>query len=799
MQEYDLNQGWSVQKEGSDRIRMTDLPDDAMLRENRSPKARAGSAGAFFDGGKYSYRKTWQVSGKLADSTLLLEFEGVYQKAAVWLNGEIIAEHPYGYTGFFAEATGKVREGGNELTVIADNSAIPNTRWYSGSGIYREVHLYAGGKEYISPGSPRITVLDGERIRVQTSGTIGSSRVRVRICSEGNCVCEGEGRDVILQIPEARHWDAEHPFLYTCEASLEKDGSVTDTAAVSFGMRTLSWGKEGFLVNGIPVLFRGACIHHDNGILGACSFRDAEERRVRILKEAGFNAIRSAHNPLSKAMLAACDRMGMYVMDEAFDMWLVHKNPYDYAGDTFRSWWCHDLSVMIDRDFSHPSVVMYSIGNEISELGRADGQDMARKMTDFCHRMDPTRPVTAGVNLALAQMASFSRKAKPFANESEQGTDDTAKAPTSEFFNKLTNYLGNQMDKAASTKRADRIAEVLRGILDIPGYNYATSRYGKDARQVPGRPEVGSETMTHTLYRNWQLVKQIPTLIGDFMWTGWDYLGESGIGTIRYLDRRTRKDAEPGLIISSGAGVIDICGKMRPEVGWNRIIWGLEQKPVIGVDPYTHADHFKSSRMWRKKDTLASWSWEGCEGKKADVTVYSDAPYVELLCNGVTLGRKQTREDCAVFKKVPYQPGTLEASAQKADGEETGRSRLVSAGKETVISLTPEKKVLYANGQDLCFLNIGITDRNGIVKSSQDRKLSVTVTGGGTLQAFGSARPTMAENFTGTEHTAYYGRALAVIRAGYRPGIIRVEVTGPDLEKQTVVIETISDQREAAE
>ncbi len=800
MQECDLNQSWSVQKEGSDRIRITDLPDDAMLRENRSPKAKSGSGGAFFDGGKYIYRKDWQVSEEFCRKTLFLEFEGVYQKASVLLNGEKIAEHPYGYTGFLADATGRVREGRNELTVIADNSAIPNTRWYSGSGIYREVHLHVGGNEYVAPGSPRITVLDDERIRVQMSGRIdGSSRVRVRIFSGNSCICEGEGMDVILQIPDVRHWDAEHPYLYTCEVCIENEGSVTDKAVTSFGMRTLGWGKDGFLVNGKPVLLRGACIHHDNGILGACAFRDAEERRIRIMKEAGFNAVRSAHNPISKAMLRACDRMGMYVMDEAFDMWLVHKNPCDYAGETFRSWWCHDLAAMIDKDFSHPSVVMYSIGNEISELGREDGQEMARKMTDFCHRMDSGRPVTAGVNLALAQMASFSRKSKPFANESEQGTDDTAKAPTSEFFNKLMNYLGNRMDKAASTRQADRIAEVLRGILDIPGYNYAASRYKKDALNVPGQPEVGSETMTHTLYRNWQLVEQIPALIGDFMWTGWDYLGESGIGTIRYLDRRTKKDVDPGLIISSGAGVIDICGKMRPEVGWNRIIWGLEKNPVIGVDPYTHTGHFKSRRMWRKKDTIASWSWEGCEGKKADVTVYSDAPYVELICNGVSLGRKKTSEDCAVFQEVPYQPGVLEASAQKENKEETGRSRLISAGRESVIRLTPDKKVLHANGQDLCFLDIGIADRNGVVKSSCDRKLTVTVTGAGKLQAFGSARPCMAEDFISTEHTAYYGRALAVIRAGYGPGIIRMEVTGPDLEKQTVEIETIPDRREEEE
>lgn len=797
MKKIDMNQNWYVQKEGSPDIRRTNLPDDAMLREKRTSNAKSGSAGAFFEGGKYTYQKEWNVPADLCTKSLILEFEGVYQDCKVFLNDQKIAQHFYGYTGFFIDVTGKVVEGKNKLCVVVDNSKIPNTRWYSGSGIYREVHLYVGEKEYIEPDGIKVTVIGKDQINIKTSCRMNeSSRAEINVMDGSQIIASAEGTDVTLTIPDVKPWDAEHPFIYTCRVSLYKDSTVIDSSETRFGMRTLTWGKTGLLVNGIPVKLRGACIHHDNGILGACAFKDAEVRRVRILKEAGFNAIRSAHNPISKAMLDACDEQGMYIMDEAFDMWLVHKNPYDYAGEKYNAYWKQDVQAMIDKDYNHPSVILYSIGNEISELGRPDGQDAAKHMIEFCHKADASRPVTAGINLALAQMASFSKKSKPFANDEDHGIDDTTKAPTSEFFNKLMNYLGNRMDKAAATGHANKIAAELRKIVDIPGYNYATSRYAKDAKEVPNQPTVGSETFTSSLYKNWHLVEQYPTLIGDFMWTGWDYLGESGIGTIQYMDPKTKKNVDSGLIISSGAGVIDICGMERPETGWNKIIWGLQKEPVLAVDPYTHADHFKSKRMWRKADTIRSWSWHGCEGKKGNVIVYSSAPYIKLVCNGKVIGKQKTNEDQALFKNVPYIPGKLEAVEMTQDGKELNSTFLTTAKEETKITLIPDKKELTANGQDLCFLNIEITDQNGTAKSSQDQHLQIKVTGAGTLQGFGSARPTTDENFVDPVHRTFYGKALAVIRAGYAPGNIEVEVSGKNLTKQIIQIKAIEDKEE---
>jgi len=794
MKKTDFNRGWSVRKDGSSEVRSVNLPDDAMIREKRSRSSRTGGAGAFFEEGCYLYKKIFGVSEEDKEKTVLLEFEGVYRKAEVSLNGEKLFSHPYGYTGFFVDLTGKVQAGENELAVIADNSKVPNSRWYSGSGIYREVSLYQSGAEYIKPDGIRVRTISGKKVAISVDSVCEPDcSITLNIYDGSTLLVSGDlpagQKEVLLQVPGAHLWSDTDPFLYHAEAVLRRDEKILDTDSTEFGIRTLAWNGAGLSVNGSAVLLRGACVHHDNGILGACAFRDAEERRVQILKESGFNAIRSAHNPISKAMLSACDRLGLYVMDECFDMWLVHKNPHDYAGEEFQNHWKSDLESMISKDYSHPSVIMYSIGNEISELGRKDGQDMAGNLAAYCHELDSSRPVTAGINLALCQMAAMKKAPKITGETEEKGNDDTEKMPTSAFFNMLMEKLGQQMDKAAATKKADRIMEILRDILDIPGLNYATSRYRKDGKKYPEKAFVGSETFTDGLYDNWQLVKEIPQLIGDFIWTGYDYLGESGIGTVRYLDRRTKKDIDPGLIICGGTGVIDICGKKRPEVGWGKTIYSLSEGPFIGVDPYTHTEHFKSRRMWRTKDTIESWSWEGCEGKKADVSVYSSACTVELFVNDRSLGKIKPQKNIAVFKKVPYEGGEIRAVNLDRNGKKTGEAGLSAAIGKTSIRLTPQKTELSANGQDIVFVQTELVGDNGVVKSSSDTCLFVTVEGCGSLQAFGSARPNMAESFVSDSHTTYYGKALLAVRAGYEAGEIKIRVRGDGLETAELKVE----------
>lgn len=788
MKRFDFNKGWLFQKDGSLEVQEVNLPHDAMLFEKRSRTNPAGGASAYFSGGRYSYKKKictkdWQ--GK----NMVLQCEGVYQNAKVYVNGKLAAERPYGYVNFYAELTLYLHDGENEIEIIADNADTPNSRYYSGAGIYREVHLLVGGDSYIKPNGIKITTENDNIVCVKTD-FVGEGEAHVSVW-DGDClVAEADGADVKLTIPNAKTWDEYNPHLYCCKVSLLKGGEAVDEVTERFGIRSISWNGKGFFVNGKETLLRGACVHHDNGILGACSFRDAEYRRVRILKEAGFNAVRSSHNPASKAFLDACDEIGIYVMDETWDYWLIHKNPYDQAKESFESWWQEDIDSMIGIDFNHPSVIMYSIGNEISELGTAEGQILCEKIAKYVKAKDPTRVTTCGINLMLASMAAKGKGI--YSNDKDKkntnGSQTMDSMPTSAFYNVLMNKMGGIIDKMAATKGADKVCDAIAPFLDIPGYNYATSRYEKENKTRPEGCFVGSETLPKTLYRNWEKVKSIPNLIGDFIWTGWDYLGETGLGTIRYLHKKTKENAYPGLPILSGSGVIDICGHPQAEVGWNKIIWGLQSKPVIGVNPPMFGDYNRAMSMWRNTDAVESWSWEGCEGSKTEIVVYADAERAVLILNGKEIGSKKVKECKAVFKNVTYMPGILETVTLDQNGKETGRATLKSAAKDTMIRLSADKNTLYANGQDLCFIELNLSDRNGIIKSGVDRNIQVEVSGDASLQGFGSAVPNTENSFHSGIYRTYYGRALIAVRAGYQAGEATVKVRGEHLEPVEIKI-----------
>ena len=413
MKKKDFNRGWlfgAVGKEPS--MQPVTLPHDAMLYEKRSKDAATAGACGYFPGGAYVYVKRFLVPETWRTQSAVLEFEAVYQNAQVFVNDALVAEQRYGYTNFFVVLDPQLKYGEeNEIKVIADNSSVPNSRWYSGSGIYRSVNLFLGDKSHIRPDGLLVSTSGNDTAHVKVSVT-GGDTVRVSVLDGEKVVAQAETAvkegtaSADIPVSQPRLWDAEHPELYRCRAELLKNGEMVDEADAWFGFRTLSWSTRGFFVNGKKTLFRGACVHHDNGILGACSFEDAEFRRVRLLKEAGFNAIRSAHNPASKALLDACDRLGLYVMDEFCDNWLVHKNPYDYADQDFRAWWQQDLTAMVIKNYNHPSVVMNSIGNEISELAMPEGQEYCKKLAVLARKLDPDKAVTMGVNLMLCSMSA---------------------------------------------------------------------------------------------------------------------------------------------------------------------------------------------------------------------------------------------------------------------------------------------------------------------------------------------------------------------------------------------------------
>lgn len=737
------------------------LPHDAMISEQRGADVSNGGHG-YFPGGVYTYEKHFEAPKEWADKVILAEFEGVYRNAEIYLNGKELYFHAYGYTGFFVELTGLKTEEENVLKVVADNSKLPNSRWYSGSGIYRPVWLHICERGGLRPESVKITTVSADPAVIRVE-----SPVPVCVQVEDRT---GEGTDFELSIPNAKLWSAESPNLYTAKIRAQEG----DETEIVFGICKIIWSKKGFFINGNETLLRGACIHHDHGILGAATYRESEFRRVRILKENGFNAIRSSHNPASKALLDACDRLGMYIIDETFDMWYSRKTAYDYGCD-FETCWEDDVSSMAVRDRNHPSVIMYSIGNEVAEPHEQKGINAGQKMIDLLHRLDASRPVTCGTNLMIIGRAAKGNALykDPDGNEEQAQKADkkTKKEPenASLAFNMMVTFTGTGMNKSGNSKKVDNLTTPFLDALDIAGYNYASGRYPLEGKAHPDRVIYGSETFPQDIYKNWQMVKKYPYLVGDFMWTGWDHLGEAGIGAWSYTGGLPFNRPYPWLL--SGAGVIDILGNPDASCKYAKTVWGLEKNPVIAVKPVNHPGVRPSRSVWRATNAILNWSWRGCDGNKAEIEVYSDQAFVKLYLNGKSLGKKKLKEQKAVFK-TKYVPGTLIAVAYDAQGEQAGKSRLLSAEGRISVKVRPEKECAVPG--EILYIPVNIEGQNKVVECNADRKLNVSVEGG-ELLAFGSANPCTKEQYQSGSFTTYYGRALAVVRAGDR-GQVKITV-----------------------
>ena len=728
------------------------LPHDAMIHEQRRPDAVSGSAGAFFPDGEYVYEKTF---ARPQAGHVMIQFEGVYKNARVFINGKEAGGAAYGYIPFFVTADEYLADGENTIRVEC-SVRHPDSRWYSGAGIYRPVWLWTGPEDSIEPETVKISTVsyDPAVIRVHSAQS-----VRAEI--EG---IFGEGADFELEVPDAKLWSEDTPYLYTARIS-----NGADSEEITFGIRKVEWSNRGLFINGRETLLRGGCVHHDHGILGAATYDESEWRRVKKLKEAGFNAIRSSHNPCSRAMLEACDALGVYLMDESWDMWFKHKNRYDYASD-WRDNYLEDLEAMVRRDFNHPSVIMYSIGNEISEPAKEEGVGVTKEMVEFLHALDDTRAVTGGFNLTII---TNSARGKDLYDAESGGRDDSGdrkmQGMNSTVFNMVTNIVGTSMNKSANSKKADAATAPALELMDVCGYNYASGRYPLDGKLPPDRIIVGSETFPQTIARNWAMVKTHPYLIGDFMWTAWDYLGEAGLGAWAYTpDGKGFNKPYPWLLADTGA--MDILGDPNAELYHAAAVWDKLDGPAICVQPINH-DGKPAKMVWRGTNAIPSWSWQGCESRKATVEVYFDAARIELFLNGAKIGMAKVKECKAVFKAA-YAPSVLTAVAYDASGREIGRGSLASA-KAASIALLPEKGEAVPG--EIVYIPVVLADADGNVESNADRKLSVTVEGG-ELLAFGSADPRTEERFDAGEYTTYYGRALAVVRAE-KAGVVKITAT----------------------
>jgi len=749
------------------------LPHDWSIGLERSADQPGGAANGFFPMGRGWYRKTFAAPPEWHDQIVLVEFEGVYMNAEVWLNENFLGRHPYGYTSFTADLTPYLRIGEtNELRVLVDNAAQANSRWYSGSGIYRPVWLWLGHPVHIGHWGVSITTPDVSEgsalVRVKTrvwnlerAPLIVSARRELTLVSRvispgGEVVAEASNRALVgahsqheftqnIRVGEPLLWSPAHPVLYRLESELWLGDERTDTAVTTFGIRSIAVSAaRGFLLNGRPLDLKGGCVHHDNGILGAAAYARSEERKVELLRDSGFNCLRTAHNPPSPAFLDACDRLGMLVIDEAFDCWREGKNPYDYHV-VFDDWWQRDLESMVRRDQNHPCVVMWSIGNEVMERdGRSDGARIARRLADYVRKLDPTRPVTAAICSTWDNLRTW------------EDTDPVFAA------------------------------------LDVGGYNYQWRRYQTDHQRDARRVMMGTESFPMEAFENWMQVLDHSYVIGDFVWTALDYLGESGIGRVHYEDRKNFLGDYPWH--QANCGDLDLCGFKRPQSYYRDILWGSGAPIYIGVHvppPPDLEGKTPAITAWGWPDMACCWTWPGREGQWMQVDVYSVCDKVELFLNGRSLGVQPTTRDerfTASFA-VPYHPGRLTVVGYAGD-QVAAEAALVTAGDPYRICLTPDRPTIRCQDQaegDLCYVVVEVLDAAGRRVPWADHEVHFTVQGG-QLLAVGSANPVSTEPYVGNRRRAYRGRCLAVLKPGYTPGEITLQASAEGLESDQIVV-----------
>jgi beta-galactosidase len=749
--------------------RKVDLPHDWSIEDLPGtqspfdPNAISQVSGGFTVGGTGWYRKTFSIPSDQKNKNILLQFDGVYMNAEFWLNGEYLGDHPYGYTSFSFDITDKIKFGKKNIIAVQVKNEGQNSRWYSGSGIYRHVWLKIFEPVHGSPWEIYITTPDADtssaEVNIKTkvnNETSSASDVRLvtRILnSRGNEVAKTESQQSInskssneftqdLTVTNPELWSIESPTLYTAITEIYYENKLTDRIETKFGIRTITFNAiNGFRLNGKTVKLKGGCVHHDNGPLGSKAYDRAEERRVELLRASGFNAIRCAHNPPSPAFLDACDRLGMLVIDEAFDMWRLPNNPYDYHL-YFDEWWQKDIESMVMRDRNHPSVIFWSIGNEIHDMENPKVIEVEKMLANHIRKLEPTRPITAAVNNLRPQKDSF------FAT------------------------------------------------LDVCGYNYAAggdhmqeSLYRQDHDRLPNRVMMGTESYALEAFGAWIGVIDNPFVIGDFVWTAFDYIGEASIGWRGYWQE---SNFYPWNL--AYCGDIDICGWKRPQSFYRDALWKENQISVFVKPPKPSFPLNPDKQSWSKwewHDVVADWNWPGYENKPLEVSVYSSCEEVELFLNNKSMGKKQTTRDTKFMATwdVPYQPGILKAIGYK-NGKEIASSQLQTARKVSKIKLSADRTTIKADGQDLSYITVELTDANGI-RSPRAENLVKFKVEGGTILGVGNANPISLESYQLPQRKAWRGRCLVIVKSLEKAGTITLTASVEGLPSSKLIIATI--------
>ncbi len=746
---------WTVRRTDENNAVAVSIPHDAMRYEPKSADAAAGVNNGWIVCYDYVYEKHFDKSTLEDKPFAVLEFEAVYKDAVVTLNGQEIARHDYGWGNFYVDIAPYVTDGDNVLTVAVTDSDQPNCRWYSGTGIIRPVWLYLADDKHILLDSVHVTTIDYVTKTIVVQGKVshsGAVSVQIKdgdnVLATENVQADNGMFESKFTLPQCKLWSVESPNLYVANVRC-----FNDEQSVNFGIRQVELSiDKGFLINGTRTILNGACIHADNGMLGAVSLPEAEERKVRLLKNCGYNAIRSAHNPAAKSLLDACDKLGMLVLDEYVDMWFVHKNKYDYA-DKARANFDSDISALVAKDYNHPCVVMYSLGNEVGESSNDDGVRFFSDMKAVVDREDGTRPVTVGINITFNLMFSLGMGVY-----SDKKAENASRKVGSDFFNHIAGLVGSSvMKNVARLHGCDVKTRKVFAASDIAGYNYGILRYKHDLKKYPNRMILGTETFCSDIVRYKQLAEANVRLVGDFVWAGMDYLGEVGIGSWEHDDYAETFMHEVGWV-SAGSGRLDLLGNDTGEALLTRTVF-VDGAPRMAVVPVHKTNAKHSPSAWKCSNAVASWNWQGCEGMPAKVEVYSTAAQVELWLNDKLVGRKRTSKDGITRFKTKYVQGTLKVVQYDANGNSISESVLQSGNGCKLHAWTEQR----ADNAGLAFVHLDYVDDNGNVTPLRRGKIRVSVQGG-ELLALGHACPFNKDGYLSDETDVYFGRAMAIVR-----------------------------------
>ncbi|MBQ7907037.1 MAG: DUF4982 domain-containing protein [Clostridia bacterium] len=745
--DFCLNDGkdWDARFESEYKV---DLPYDFSFIQERREDAPSGAHGGFFQSGVGKYKKSFSAK---KNKKYFFMCDGAFGVTDVFVNSNIALTNKYGYNSFFVDMTDYLRyDKENEILIRVNNKAQPNARWYSGSGIYRDTFICECDSEYIHPfgtfvktdnifGKTAYLTAETSVYSQKRTGGVVEFKVytdngRKVIYSTTKAVVLDVGENKIqakLQIDKVRLWDIDTPNLYRIETVLRTEDSY-DIDKSTFGVRIINIdSKRGFMLNGKSVKLRGGCIHHDQGVLGTAVYKETEFRRIAKLKEAGFNSVRLSHNPQSQYLYEACDRLGMLVMDELFDYWTEGKKEQDshvYFKDNWESW----TDLIVRRNRCHPSIVMWSTGNEIPQkTGRGDGYYIATEIANKIRNLDTSRPVTHALCSLWDNREEYDR---------ELAEND---------------FPPSQLDYFS------RATRVTADTTDIVGYNYLEYRLEKDLERFPNRLIINTETFPICAYTTIKQLLGNPRIVGDYVWTAWDYFGETAIGHVEYNEKRG-DFLLPYPYHIANCGDIDICGRRKPQSYYREIAWELRRDPYIAVrhPSLTKTPYFISG--WGFYECDESWCFDGYEDEDCEVYVFADCDEVELFVNNESIGKMPKTEN-GVYKFVtPYKKGKVSANAI-VDGTVVGTYEIKTEGKREKLELILEKSYANEESPSIIYVDLEVQDKDGRV-CTQERLLVSYETEGADILGVASGELTTKELYTLSQCYTHQGRSLIALK-----------------------------------